>query len=94
MEYVEGETLAAKLKRRPLGMAEALDLARQVAEALDVAHAAGVVHRDIKPSNLMVTRRNRVKVLDFGVAKILESTSEVQSDDPGAGGSGARPGTR
>jgi serine/threonine protein kinase/tetratricopeptide (TPR) repeat protein len=70
MEHVEGETLAARLKGRPLPTKEILDIGLQVADALDEAHEKGSTHRDIKPGNLIVTARKQVKVLDFGLAKI------------------------
>lgn len=79
MEYLEGETLAARIARRgPLAASEAMEIAYQVALALGAAHAAGVIHRDIKPENLYLVPDNtlelgmRVKVLDFGVAKLCE----------------------
>jgi len=68
MEYVEGETLAAPLKRGPLALTEAIKIACQVADALGAAHAKGIVHRDLKPENIMLTE-GAVKVLDFGLAK-------------------------
>jgi serine/threonine protein kinase len=70
MEHVEGETIAARIGRRPLTTSEIVDVAVQAADALDVAHAKGITHRDIKPANLMLTLRGHVKVLDFGVAKM------------------------
>jgi serine/threonine-protein kinase len=70
MQYVEGETLAARIKRERLELREALAIAIQVAEALQEAHQHGIVHRDIKPQNLMLTARGQVKVLDFGLAKV------------------------
>ncbi len=72
MEWLEGEDLAARLVRGPLTMAESLEVAERVAEALGVAHAHGVVHRDIKPSNLFLPGGDlgQVKVLDFGIARL------------------------
>jgi serine/threonine protein kinase len=69
MELVEGEDLAERLKRGAIPVAEALVIARQIAEALEEAHEHGIVHRDLKPANVKVTPGGRVKVLDFGLAK-------------------------
>jgi eukaryotic-like serine/threonine-protein kinase len=71
-EFVEGETLRQKMQNSALKLAESLDIAIQVANALQAAHASGIVHRDIKPENLMIRRDGYVKVLDFGIAKLSE----------------------
>jgi eukaryotic-like serine/threonine-protein kinase len=71
MEYVEGELLSTMIARGPLSVVDALDISLQLADALDEAHSRGIVHRDIKSANLMVTSRQLVKVLDFGLAKFL-----------------------
>jgi Tol biopolymer transport system component len=81
MEYLEGETLAARLERGPLGLAESLKLGIEIVDALDKAHRKGVVHRDLKPSNVMLTQSG-TKLLDFGLAKWMDhgtSTSLSQS---------------
>ena len=78
MEYIEGVTLRERLASKPLKLREALDVAVQAASALEAAHAAGVVHRDIKPENIMLRRDGYLKVLDFGLAKLTESSSERQ----------------
>jgi eukaryotic-like serine/threonine-protein kinase len=78
MELVEGETLAARLKKGRLSIAETLRFGSQIAEALEAAHAKGIVHRDLKPANIMVTRvgaAESIKVLDFGLAKTALDTT-------------------
>jgi two-component system LytT family response regulator len=71
MEYIEGQTLEKRLSGDPLPLAEIISIASQVADAVDAAHARGIAHRDLKPANLMIDPRGHVKVLDFGLAKIL-----------------------
>jgi non-specific serine/threonine protein kinase len=70
MELLEGQTLAKRIGRQPLELAEILDLGIQIADALESAHAKGIVHRDLKPVNLIVNARGQIKILDFGLAKI------------------------
>ena len=71
LELVEGEDLSERLKRGPIPVDEAFDIARQIAEALEAAHEKGIVHRDLKPANVKLTPNGQVKVLDFGLAKAL-----------------------
>ena len=80
MELVEGEDLAARLKRGPIPVDEAIAIAKQVTEALEEAHEKGIVHRDLKPANVKVTLDGKAKVLDFGLAKAWTA-----SDDPHSG---------
>ncbi len=74
-EFVEGETLRARLSRAGLSLSETLDVAIQVADALSAAHKAGIIHRDIKPENIMLRPDGYVKVLDFGLAKLSEEAA-------------------
>jgi TolB-like protein/Tfp pilus assembly protein PilF/predicted Ser/Thr protein kinase len=78
MEYVEGELVSARIARGPLSVGDSLDIAAQVADALDEAHGNGIVHRDIKSANLMLTPRQLVKVLDFGLAKSIRAQAADQ----------------
>jgi serine/threonine-protein kinase len=69
MEMVDGATLADRIRKGPLPPREALNMARQIADALQSAHDAGIVHRDLKPANIKIKPDGSVKVLDFGLAK-------------------------
>ncbi len=80
LQYVEGETLAARIKRQLPDFRDALAIALQVADALNEAHARGIIHRDIKPENIMLTARNQVKVLDFGLAKFVRDSNIIEGD--------------
>lgn len=84
MEYIEGETLAEAMERKPLGLSRALALIEQAAEGLAEAHAHGIVHRDVKPQNMMITPRGQLKILDFGLAKQMRSSASVDHDAPTA----------
>ena len=77
LELVEGPTLADRISKGPIPVDEALPIAKQIAEALEAAHEAGVIHRDLKPANVKVKADGTVKVLDFGLAKALDPTPDV-----------------
>jgi len=91
MQYVDGETLDCRILREPLNLRESVSLAVQVAGALAEAHSHGIVHRDIKPQNIMINTRGQVKVLDFGLAKVVpdgqvvdrEAATQTMLTEPG-----------
>ncbi|HSE42478.1 MAG TPA: serine/threonine-protein kinase [Acidobacteriota bacterium] len=76
MEYIDGETLEKRLSRGPCSVKETVQLALKIADALQAAHANGIVHRDIKPSNIMLTSSTQIKILDFGLAKVQPVVAE------------------
>lgn len=82
LEYVEGITLEARMKQGPVPPSEALETALQASNALEAAHARGIIHRDIKPANIMLTPQRQVKILDFGLAKLeaAESVEETRTE--------------
>ena len=88
MEYIRGVTLASKLAAGPLGEPELIEYATQLASALEAAHKEGVIHRDLKPSNILITPGGQLKMLDFGLARLLTTDwqTTTASDSPGISG--------
>jgi serine/threonine protein kinase/tetratricopeptide (TPR) repeat protein len=80
MEFIDGETLDARINGKPLALNDALAIATQIAEGLSEAHEHGIIHRDIKPANFMIAARSRVKVMDFGVAKVIEAREAISAE--------------
>src|SRR5262250_434770 len=80
-ELLEGEELRDRLNRGPIPLRKAIDYAQQIVSGLSVAHEKGIVHRDLKPENLFITRDERVKILDFGLAKLRAPRGEVVSSE-------------
>ena len=93
LELIDGETLSERVRRRPLPIGEALVIAKQTADALDVAHEKGIIHRDLKPANIKIAPDGVVKVLDFGLAKTIADNAAFQSVVPGNTVEGAILGT-
>jgi Tol biopolymer transport system component len=83
LQLVEGPTLADRITQGPIPLDDALPIARQIAEALEAAHEKGVIHRDLKPANIKLTPDGQVKVLDFGLAKLLDSDAVASSQARG-----------
>jgi serine/threonine protein kinase len=93
MEYIEGRALNQLIQKARLSVADALNFAIQISDALAVAHAAGIIHRDLKPANIMVGNERRIKVLDFGLAKLVEQGYPATKESTEAMGARTAEGT-
>lgn len=87
-EYVEGDTLAARMQQGPMSVPEVIEISWQLADALAAAHAEGVIHRDLKPSNVVLGPDGRAKVLDFGIARLVPAGADISATSPGTVGVG------
>jgi eukaryotic-like serine/threonine-protein kinase len=80
MEYLEGETLREQLRRGAMPVRKVVECAEQIAQGLAAAHQKGIIHRDLKPENVFITRQGSVKILDFGIAKLVRNESSGCSE--------------
>jgi serine/threonine protein kinase len=93
LELVEGETLAQRIERGPIALADVMAIARQMADALDAAHEGGIIHRDLKPANIKLRADGVVKLLDFGIAKVFVGEGASTEESPTVTAAGTRAGT-